>query len=46
MNFRTATQTRTDVRATNSYLRGVYNWMSLGLALTAMVAYAVATTPQ
>ncbi len=45
MNFRTATQTRTDVRATNSYLRGVYNWMSLGLALTAMVAYAVATTP-
>ena len=45
MNFPTATQTRTDVRATNSFLRGVYNWMSLGLALTAMVAYAVATTP-
>ena len=45
MNFQTVSQTRTDVQATNLFLRGVYNWMSLGLGLTAVVAYAVATTP-
>ena len=45
MNFQTVSRTRTDVQATNLFLRGVYNWMSLGLGLTALVAYAVATTP-
>ena len=40
MNFQTVSRTRTDVQATNVFLRGVYNWMSLGLGLTALVAYA------
>lgn len=45
MSYRIVTPTRTDVQATNLFLRGVYNWMSLGLGLTALVAYSVATTP-
>ena len=45
MNFQTVSQSRTDVQATNLFLRGVYNWMSLGLGLTAVVAYTVANTP-
>lgn len=45
MSYRTVSQPRTDVQTTNVFLRGVYNWMSLGLGLTALVAYTVATTP-
>lgn len=45
MNYGTISQPRTDVQATNAFLRGVYNWMALGLGLTALVAYVVATTP-
>ena len=45
MNFQTVSRTRTDVQATNYFLRGVYNWMTLGLGLTAVVAYTVASTP-
>ena len=45
MSYRTVSQPRTDVQTTNLFLRGVYNWMSLGLGLTALVAYTVATTP-
>lgn len=45
MNFQTVSRTRTDVQATNYFLRGVYNWMTLGLSLTAVVAYTVASTP-
>lgn len=45
MNFQTASQPRVGVQATNLFLRGVYNWMSLGLGLTALVAYMVATSP-
>lgn len=45
MIHRTIPQTRTDVQATNAFLRGVYNWMTLGLGLTALVAYMVASTP-
>lgn len=35
----------TQVREFNAVMRGVYNWMTLGLALTAGVAYLVASTP-
>lgn len=45
MNFQTASQPRVGVQATNLFLRGVYNWMSLGLGLTSLVAYMVATSP-
>jgi FtsH-binding integral membrane protein len=45
MNLQNVSRTRTDVQATNYFLRGVYNWMSLGLGLTAVVAYTVANTP-
>lgn len=45
MNFQTASQPRVGIQATNLFLRGVYNWMSLGLGLTALVAYMVATSP-
>ncbi len=45
MTYRTISQPRTDVQATNLFLRGVYNWMTLGLGLTALVAYLVAATP-
>jgi uncharacterized protein len=29
----------------NSFIRSVYNWMAIGLGLTAVVAYAMATSP-
>jgi FtsH-binding integral membrane protein len=45
MNYKTIAQPRTHVQATNAFLRGVYNWMAIGLGLTALVAYAVAATP-
>ena len=45
MTHRTISQPRTDVQVTNLFLRGVYNWMTLGLGLTALVAYLVAATP-
>ena len=45
MTYRTISQPRTDVQATNLFLCGVYNWMTLGLGLTALVAYLVAATP-
>lgn len=37
-------QTRTQARV-GAYVRGVYNWMAIGLALTGLVAYFVANTP-
>jgi len=36
--------TQTQVRV-NSFVRSVYNWMAIGLALTGMVAYYVASNP-
>lgn len=45
MNYQTASRSRTDIQTMNVFLRGVFNWMSLGLGLTALVAYSVATTP-
>ena len=45
MNFQTIPRSRTDIQTMNVFLRGVFNWMSVGLGLTALVAYGVATTP-
>jgi uncharacterized protein len=38
------TQTQTQVLV-NSFVRSVYNWMAIGLALTGFVAYYVANSP-
>ena len=37
-------QTQVQTRV-NEFIRSVYNWMSIGLALTGFVAYYVANTP-
>ncbi|MEJ2157840.1 MAG: Bax inhibitor-1/YccA family protein [Desulfobacteraceae bacterium] len=37
-------QTQLQVRV-NTFVRSVYNWMAIGLALTGLVAYVVAQTP-
>jgi uncharacterized protein len=37
-------QSRIQIRV-NSFVRSVYNWMAMGLGLTAVVAYFVASTP-
>jgi hypothetical protein len=45
-DFRTATtQTAPRAEALNAFMRGVYQWMAGGLALTAITAYLVASTP-
>jgi hypothetical protein len=44
-DFRTATRTETSVSAVNAYMRGVYQWMTIGLGLTAVVAYAMLSSP-
>ncbi len=36
---------RTRAEVVNVFMRGVYNWMSLGLLVTAGVAFLVSTTP-
>lgn len=38
------TQNQVQTRV-NSFVRGVYNWMALGLALTGIVAYFVVNNP-
>jgi FtsH-binding integral membrane protein len=40
----TLRQTQVQVRV-NEFVRSVYNWMAIGLALTGFVAYYVASTP-
>jgi uncharacterized protein len=37
-------ETQTQVRV-NSFIQGVYNWMALGLGLTGLVAFFVASSP-
>jgi hypothetical protein len=37
-------QTQVQTRV-NSFVRSVYNWMAIGLALTGLVAYFVASDP-
>lgn len=39
-----AKQTQVQVRV-NEFIRSVYNWMAIGLALTGFIAYYVASTP-
>ncbi len=39
------TTTTARTQAINAVLRGVYNWMALGLGVTSAVAYFVASTP-
>ncbi len=42
-NIAAVTQSR--VETVNAFMRGVYLWMSMGLGLTALTAYMVATSP-
>ena len=37
-------QTQVQIRV-NEFIRSVYNWMAIGLALTGFIAYYVASTP-
>jgi len=45
MDSLTLQKTQVQVRV-NSFVRSVYNWMAIGLALTGFVAYSVANTPE
>ena len=45
MNYQSIPRSRTDIQTMNAFLRGVFNWMALGLGLTALVAYSVASSP-
>lgn len=45
MDSLTLRQTQVQVRV-NSFVRSVYNWMAIGLALTGFIAYAVANMPE
>jgi len=45
MDSITLQRTQVQVRV-NSFVRSVYNWMAMGLALTGLVAYYVANTPE
>ena len=42
--FAPMTQTQVQIRV-NAFVRGVYNWMALGLALTGLTAYFVVNSP-
>lgn len=44
MDALTLKQTQVQARV-NSFVRSVYNWMAIGLALTGFIAYAVANMP-
>jgi uncharacterized protein len=39
------TATKTRVEVVNAFMRGVYQWMSLGLIITAVLSYVTAHTP-
>ena len=43
--FQTASMPRTSTEAINAFMRGVYQWMTIGLALTAGVAFFTASSP-
>ncbi len=45
MDSLTLQKTQVQVRV-NSFVRSVYNWMAIGLALTGFVAYSVASMPE
>lgn len=41
--FNGSVSSRARVEVTNAYMRGVYRWMTLGLAVTATISFAVAS---
>lgn len=43
--YQTAGVTRTGAEVVNAFMRGVYGWMTAGLALTAAVAFMTASSP-
>src|SRR6056297_503616 len=43
-DFRTTAPSQTSVSVVNAYMRGVYQWMTIGLGLTAVVAYSVVSS--
>ncbi len=45
MNLSSFSQASAAATKTNSFVRSVYNWMAVGLGLTAFVAYYVANSP-
>jgi len=44
-DFSTLTARRTKVEVLNAFMRGVYQWMALGLGLTAVAAFYTAQSP-
>ena len=44
MQYLSIPEARTRIQV-NEFIRGVYNWMALGLGLTALIAYMVANSP-
>lgn len=44
-NWQSYSGTKTQVEVLNAFMRGVYQWMTLGLGLTGIVAYLTATSP-
>lgn len=44
-DYRTLSGTQARVEVVNAFMRGVYGWMTAGLAVTAVVAYATASSP-
>ena len=43
--FQTVSMPRAKTEAVNAFMRGVYQWMTLGLGLTAVVAFFTASSP-
>jgi len=43
--YRSMPRTQASTQVMNAFMRGVYGWMTAGLAVTAAVAFFVATTP-
>ena len=43
-DYRTMTAPRARVEVLNAFMRGVYQWMAIGLAVTGVLAYATATS--
>lgn len=44
MQYVSISETRPQIQV-NEFIRGVYNWMAVGLGLTALIAYLVANNP-
>ena len=44
-DYRTITAPRARAEVLNAFMRGVYQWMAIGLAVTGVLAYLAATSP-